>query len=36
VVAAFEGGHGTELAASAVSGLAASLEERALWSRYGL
>jgi signal peptide peptidase SppA len=36
VLSAFEGGQGTELAVSAVSGLAASLEERALWSRYGL
>lgn len=36
VLSAFDGSHGTELAASAASGLAASLEERALWSRYGL
>jgi signal peptide peptidase SppA len=32
----FGGGQGHEIAASAASGLAQTLEERALWSRYGL
>ncbi|WP_137132366.1 S49 family peptidase [Rhizobium sp. FY34] len=36
VFSAFQGDDAPQLAASAVSGLAASLEERALWSRYGL
>jgi signal peptide peptidase SppA len=36
VLSTFDGGQGAQLAASAVSGLAATLEERALWSRYGL